>query len=138
MGKRFWKGYIYLFSGFWFTFMLYFPFVWHSLPLNINMSIHGTLFPKCHLSIEIFSCRLLNSFTHLENCFLSFNNPKSVINDSFKHFRPYYVVFLHNICIAIYLLILLNLFPFLYPKFARKILVKISLLHSSMECVLFI
>ena len=50
--------------------MLNFPLMWNSFPLNIYRFINATWFAQLHLSIKIFSRRLLNSLTHLENYFL--------------------------------------------------------------------
>ena len=62
--------------------MLNFPLMWNSFPLNIYRFINATWFAQLHLSIKIFSRRLLNSLTHLENYFLLlFNDSESIIDD---------------------------------------------------------
>ena len=61
--------------------MLNFPLMWKSIPLNIFRFINATWFPQLHLSIKIFSRRLLNSLTYLENyvlLLLMIPNPSSM------------------------------------------------------------
>ena len=64
-------------------FILNFPVMNKLFPLNIYRSMNATLFPNCHLSINIFS-RRLNPLTHLEkNYFVAFNDSETIVNESF-------------------------------------------------------
>ena len=136
LGRALLKGkYIHLFSGFWSTLMLNFPLTWKSIALNIYRSINATWYPKFHLSIKIISRRLLNSSTHLENSFLLL---LMILNLSSMNLINISGILCFSVCILyiilplalsyIYLLVLVqDWFSLLFPWFAGRILLEISL-----------
>ena len=121
------RMYMYRFSGF--ERLLYLIFLWwkNYFPWRYR-SINATLFPNCHVSINIFSRRLLNSLTHLENSiFLHLMTPKPSSMNLLYSSGHLMFLFLHRMCssssnIAMYILVSMGarFVPIMIPRIWRK------------------
>ena len=86
------------------------------------------MFPNCHLSINIFSRRLLNSLTHLENSILlHLMTPKPSSMNLFYNLGHLLFLFLHRVYssssnIAMYILVSMGarFVPITIPRIRRK------------------